>query len=449
MNFGKESEYLEFKETTGEMEEALIDIGAILNKHGHGTLYFGVKNNGDVVSINKFTIVDSTIRDISRNIFEAIKPQIFPVIEKLEDENVVKVSFDGNQRPYSVKGKYFIRVADESRDIPPHQLVDMIMKLNVLNWERHISDATIDDVDEESLKKFHKKATECKRMPEMEYDRIAILDKLSLLDRDGFHLNNAGKYLFSNKEPIQLKLAVFATDEKRTFIDINPVFGNIFVLIDKAESYIKEHISWKVEINGFDRKDIPEIPVDALREIIVNSFAHADYLGMSTNEIDIHPSKVAIYNPGSFPDDFKPEDYVNNNLPSKIRNELISNILYKCKFIESWGTGFKKTYSFCSTANVICDYEKEVDGFWFFFYRKNVTNVTKNVTNVTNQLSELEKIVLAAIELNKTITIDQLAKKCSRTKRTVQRILNEMKDKKIIVRVGQSRNGYWEVLHKS
>ena len=133
-------------------------------------------------------------------------------------------------------------------------------------------------------------------------------------------------------------------------------------------------------------------------------------------------------------------------MSSKIRNELISNVLCKCKFIEGWGTGFKKTYSFCSAANIICGYEKEVDGFWFFFYRQNVTkNVTKNVTN---QLSELEKIVLAEIELNKTITVDQLAKKCSRTKRTVQRILNNLKDKKKIARVGKSRNGYWEVLRK-
>ena len=90
-----------------------------------------------------------------------------------------------------------------------------------------------------------------------------------------------------------------------------------------------------------------------------------------------------------------------------------------------------------------------MDGFWFFFYRRNVTNVTKNVTNVTNQLSELEKIVLAELELDKFISVNQLAVKCNRTKRTVLRILNDLKDKKIIARVGQSRNGYWEVLNKS
>ena len=48
MNLGKETETLEFKKTTGEMKEAMISISSILNKHGIGTLYFGVKPNGDI-----------------------------------------------------------------------------------------------------------------------------------------------------------------------------------------------------------------------------------------------------------------------------------------------------------------------------------------------------------------------------------------------------------------
>lgn len=48
MNLRKENEQIEFKESTSELSDALIDITAILNKHNCETLYFGVKNNGDV-----------------------------------------------------------------------------------------------------------------------------------------------------------------------------------------------------------------------------------------------------------------------------------------------------------------------------------------------------------------------------------------------------------------
>ena len=48
MNLGRESEFLEFKETTNELVDAIEDISAILNKRGRGIFYFGVRNNCDV-----------------------------------------------------------------------------------------------------------------------------------------------------------------------------------------------------------------------------------------------------------------------------------------------------------------------------------------------------------------------------------------------------------------
>ncbi len=78
MNLGKESETLEFKKTTGELKEAMISISSILNKHGVGTLYFGVKPNGDVVGQD---VSESSLRDVSRFVYESIKPQIYPVIQ--------------------------------------------------------------------------------------------------------------------------------------------------------------------------------------------------------------------------------------------------------------------------------------------------------------------------------------------------------------------------------
>ena len=42
-SLGEETEQIEFKKSTGEMKEAVISIAAILNKHGKGDLYFGVK----------------------------------------------------------------------------------------------------------------------------------------------------------------------------------------------------------------------------------------------------------------------------------------------------------------------------------------------------------------------------------------------------------------------
>ena len=46
MNLGSESDTVEFKKSTGEHKEALQAMSAMLNKHGRGELYFGVKDDG-------------------------------------------------------------------------------------------------------------------------------------------------------------------------------------------------------------------------------------------------------------------------------------------------------------------------------------------------------------------------------------------------------------------
>lgn len=61
MNLGSESEFVEFKKSTGEHKEALQAISAMLNKHGRGDLYFGVRDNGDVIGQ---MVSDSTVKQI-------------------------------------------------------------------------------------------------------------------------------------------------------------------------------------------------------------------------------------------------------------------------------------------------------------------------------------------------------------------------------------------------
>ncbi len=454
MNLGNESEIKEFKETTSELEEALIDMTAILNKHGHGEIYFGVKDNGEVKGMQ---IGKDTKRDISRKIYEKIKPQIYPVVEELtdEDKKYIKVEFSGISKPYSCDGKYYVRVIDESRELSPLELVNFILNANYKKWEQMVSDCTIDDVDINALKAFYKKATEIKRLPKFEFDEKLLLSKLGLLYDDGFHLNNAGKMLFSSKKPIILKMAVFATNEKKTFIDMSQIEGNIFELIEEAEQYVKKNIRWSVEIVGFNRIEKPEIPIEALREIIVNSFAHGNYIGTSRHEIDIHPDRVSIYNPGSFPDGLIPEDFKKKNISSKIRNEIICNVLFRCGEIESWSTGLRKVFDLCEENNVKVAYEKEYDGFWFFFIRDDSLNVIdKDATNVVTKetknasiidLSELEKKILATIQRNPKANRDSLSQETGRTSRHIQRALDDLKEKRLIERVGSRRDGHWKI----
>ena len=65
MNLGHETEQVEFKKSTSELKEGAVSVAAILNKHGRGELYFGVKPNGDACGQD---VAESTLRQISQTL---------------------------------------------------------------------------------------------------------------------------------------------------------------------------------------------------------------------------------------------------------------------------------------------------------------------------------------------------------------------------------------------
>ena len=185
--------------------------------------------------------------------------------------------------------------------------------------------------------------------------------------------------------------------------------------------------------------------------MVVNAFAHARYNDKSTeHEIDVHPGKITIYNPGPFPDDLTPNDFVSSDLASLKRNPLILDILYRSKDVEKEGSGFKRMNKLMSENGLKWSYSKDSYGFYFTFFRDNdinlVTNGTNLVTNGTNKdLTELEIQVYDLLCSNQRYTREEIAKLISKSERTVQRILKSLVEKGYIVRIGKTK-GYWEIV---
>ena len=70
-------------------------------------------------------------------------------------------------------------------------------------------------------------------------------------------------------------MAKFASNRKLTFTDIRRYTGSILSLVEKAVEYLVDAMDWRVEFDGSpERREIPEIPVEALREAVVNALAH-------------------------------------------------------------------------------------------------------------------------------------------------------------------------------
>lgn len=75
---------------------------------------------------------------------------------------------------------------------------------------------------------------------------------------------------------------------------------------------------------------------------------------------------------------------------------------------------------------------------------ENNRHVTVDVT--LNDLNETEKDIYNLIKDNPKITRNEMALKINKTIRTIQRITNSLVSKGYILRIGNNRFGYWEVL---
>lgn len=440
MNFGHEDETLEFKKSTSELDSACISIAAMLNKHGHGTIIFGVLPNGEAKGL---MVNDSTLRDVSRKIYESIAPRIIPTVNKIsaEGKDLIEVTFKGEEKPYSAKGIYYIRSADENRILAPNELRQIFEYTTRDSWDGELTEFTIDDVDIPSVKAFHDRAFASGRIKEKGFDAERLLEKTGLLKKG--RLTNAGYLLFSKDEPITLKMAVFATDEKLTFLDINRIGGNIMQLLEEANAYIAKNIRWAVEFGGLERKEIPEIPLLSIREIICNSFVHARYGSSTQHEISIHPSFIRIYNPGEFPIGYKPEDFAESNIPSIVRNPLLLKTLFLSGDVESYSSGFRRVYEECGKANVKTSYEIKREGFTFIFERKKLYDGT--FSKKGKILSKEEEAIADILKDNPSSSAEKISSITKRSERSVQRNLRDLKEKGVIERIGGTR-GYWRVI---
>ena len=438
MNIGKENEEIEFKKSTSETKEGIQSICAILNKKQKGCLYFGVKDNGEVLGQQ---IGKDTLNKLSRDISDNIEPSIMYSINErksVDGKSFIEVSFSGNQTPYSAYGRYYIRFHDEDRQMDNQMFRKYYSDNNndYSAWEKSDSGVDIANTNEELLVNVIEEANRIKRVSYKFTTKKEILGKLGLMfGKTNF--NNAGNVLFSKNSPVVLKMAVFAAETKLTIIDLNRFEGNIFECINKAIRYIAKNIKWKADFNGkAQRTETPEIPMEAVREIIVNAFSHGNYHSRTNFEIDIYSNRITIYSPGHFPKPYKPEDFAYENIEPIPLNNIISNVLYKNGLIEQFSTGFERVFKLCKNQNIKYEYKETNDGFRFIFYR-NTTGEIK--------LSATDKKIINIIENKEKLTAEGMANRLGITIRTVYRSISKLTNNNIIKRIGSDKTGYWEI----
>jgi len=161
-------------------------------------------------------------------------------------------------------------------------------------------------------------------------------------------------------------------------------------------SYLKSKLNTEFIITGTGRDEILELPVDALREALVNAIAHRDYRSTANVQVHIFHNRVEIISPGGLPAGMKVEDLGQKSIP---RNPLLFSMLYRMNLVEQIGSGISRIMRLCQDYNVAAP-QMIVEDNWVTVIFKRILNrdetTEKKVTDqVTDQVTaEIKKLVL-------------------------------------------------------
>ena len=192
MHFSKilgegEGTTIEFKESMNE--KGYETISAFSNTDG-GTLFCGVSDDRNIVGSD---CSEKPVRSITTKIMH--KMGIHPSVNCFdwEGKKILKIDIEKSMNPISYNGKYYKRVGSNTTKMLGDELKEFLLRGT--NWDGLTGDYSLDEIDDEVVKKFMRSAVNTGRLPDDTNDVSEILLRLNLLVIDG-KLTNAAIILF-------------------------------------------------------------------------------------------------------------------------------------------------------------------------------------------------------------------------------------------------------------
>ena len=236
-----ETDTIEFKRTTGQLERGMETLCAFLNGEG-GTVLFGITDEGKIIGQDIAGKTKETIGEAVSRLEPSANVRIFYVPMPNSEKKVIALQVESSimERPFCYKGRPYMRIENVTTLMPQEKYNHLLMQRGgKYRWEAITNpDLKISDLDEHAILGAVRGGIRCGRLPEatIREDLPTILEKFNLL-HDG-KLNNASAVLFGRDfyhyPQCLLRLARFKGTTKDEFIDNQRITGNIYILLDAA-----------------------------------------------------------------------------------------------------------------------------------------------------------------------------------------------------------------------
>jgi len=317
-------------------------------------------------------------------------------------------------------------------------LNEFLLKRAGHTWDDVIETrATLEDIDEGTIKKFLRKAEETGRLPDVDgLSTAELLEKLRLSDNG--QLKRAAIVLFG-KDPgrfypnIFVKIGKFEDDDFTIrFQEVEE--GNLIQVLDKVLRTLDyKFLIRNISFEGMNRIETLEYPVPALREMLLNALIHRNYMGAPT-QIRVYDRKMFVWNDGDLPKTITLTQLTELH-SSHPRNPILAGACFLGGYIDSWGSGIMKIINSCKAAELPTPEFLETEGgFRVTLFKNNLTEEQLKKLG----LNERQIDAILFYQSKGEITSSEYAERYKVSDRTARRDLSELTERKLLKNEGDT-----------
>ena len=128
--------------------------------------------------------------------------------------------------------------------------------------------------------------------------------------------------------------------DKVHILDRKDFDGGIVADVEDAMRFVERNTRTAYRIEGLRRQNIPEYPMEAVREAITNAVMHRDWFFDGANVfVEVYADRIEVISPGSLLKGLTLADLGHMSIR---RNPLIADLLHRIDFIEKAGKGIRR-----------------------------------------------------------------------------------------------------------
>jgi len=344
----------EYKLNLDNTERVLKSVVAFANSAG-GELVIGVRDDRTVVGVDDPLIEQERLSHV---IADSVRPQLAPVIDlvTVEDKTLlVAVVTLGSQRPYHLKsvGPYqgtFYRTGAENRQAGPNMVNELSRSARDRTYDQlPCAGATLADLDMDALSAL--------------FGRLVDENTLRTLEltceEQGQVVPTNGGILVGCPHPERfmpfawVQCARFRGSSLRNITDQREIHGPLPLAVDQVMHFLKANAFLSADfVSGPRRReDVWSIPLDALKELVVNALVHSSYAGHGTPiKVAFFDDRIWIESPGGLNPGVT-IDLMKQGV-SVIRNPVLARVFKELSLVERWGTGIPRVLATLAEAGL-------------------------------------------------------------------------------------------------